>query len=308
MSILLQCLRKVLIASLPLSLFADITLLPSQEPFVAPLEPTPIVKPYRSPTVAALLSTLGPGLGHYYLGDPRVGTELLGSYLVGSIGAFAARNDASLYATTISTLGGISLYSIYAAYRDAHLYNGNPPLALPRENLENLAKAPFQWSIIKKPEVWGACIGALALGTTLTYYVYVNSPCAAFKTTYIEPLRAFPVAIGEESLFRGLLQTSLSDNLSPWGAITLSSLLFGAAHIPNALQFEPSKRWRYYSFSVPFITCLGAYMGWLTHKNHSLKESVALHTWYDFVLMGAGALASQAMIGGKTDVSYGWYF
>jgi len=104
------------------------------------------------------------------------------------------------------------------------------------------------------------------------------------------------------------MQTVLTEKLPPWSAITLSSLAFGAAHIPNAMQFNPSQRWRYYAFSLPIITSFGAYMGWLTYKNRSLKESVALHAWYDFVLMSAGALASKAAIGGKTHISHSWEF
>jgi hypothetical protein len=38
----------------------------------------------------------------------------------------------------------------------------------------------------------------------------------------------------------------------------------------------------------------GVYDGWLTYKNHSLKESVAMHVLYDFILLGIGALASQS--------------
>jgi membrane protease YdiL (CAAX protease family) len=208
----------------------------------------------------------------------------------------------------VSTVQAVSLYGIYAAYRDAKLYNGNAPITMPKDDFKQLSTAPLQWSVIKKPEVWGACLGALAVGVTTAYLAYPEEVTARVKTTYIEPLSALPIAIGEESLFRGYLQTSLTEVLPPWGAITLSSLAFGAAHIGNAQSMEPSDRWRYYTFSLPIITGLGGYMGWLTYKNRSLKESVALHAWYDFALMCAGAIANTAVIGGRTQVAHSWEF
>jgi membrane protease YdiL (CAAX protease family) len=328
---MLERLRKLLTVLLPLSLFAQAQELPTlSEPDpevgevalgesiqVSPIsfslpEPTEqapfLVKKTKSPTVAVLLSSLVPGLGHYYLGEPRVGSGLLGGALLGGASAYATRNDPSLFATSLYTVRAVGGYGIFAAYRDAKLYNGNPLLTMPRDDFKSLTAAPFQWSVLKKPEVWGACLGALALATTTAYFAYPEDASARIKTTYIEPLSALPIAIGEESIFRGFLQSSLGEVLPPWGAITLSSLAFGAAHIPNAQHLEQSHQWRYYTFSLPLITGLGAYMGWLTHKNHSLKESVALHAWYDFSLMFAGALASKAAIGEKTEIFHSWEF
>lgn len=36
--------------------------------------------------------------------------------------------------------------------------------------------------------------------------------------------------------------------------LDLSSLLFGAAHIGNAARLSSEQQWRYYTFSLPFIT------------------------------------------------------
>lgn len=266
------------------------------------------IKKTKSSSIAVLLSSLVPGLGHYYLGDIRVGNELLGSVLVGGASTYAMRKDPALWITSATMVQSIGFYSIYAAYRDTHFYNGNPPLFMPKEDYKALSAAPFQWSIIKKPEVWGAFLGSLTVAFTVAYFAYPQEACARIKTTYVEPLRALPVAVGEESLFRGFLQTSLADTLPAWGAISLSSLIFGAAHIPNAQRLEPSQRWRYYAYSLPVITGFGAYAGWLTYKNHSLKESVALHAWYDFALMSMTVLASTAAIGRETYISHSWEF
>lgn len=277
--------------------------------FSEPVEAAPpFIQKTKNASVAVLLSTLLPGLGHYYLGDIRVGSELLGSSLLGGASIYATKDSPSLSVTSTRTVQSIGFYSIYAAYRDTYFYNGNPPPFMPREDLKSLYAAPFQWSIIKKAEVWGALLGTLGLGVTLAYFINGEAATARVNAPYIEPLGALPIAVGEESFFRGFLQTSFIETLSPWGAIAVSSMVFGAAHIPNAFQLDSHERKRYYAFGLPFITGLGAYMGWLTYKNRSLKESVALHAWYDFVVMSAGVLASQAAIRKETYVSHSWEF
>jgi hypothetical protein len=63
------------------------------------------------------------------------------------------------------------------------------------------------------------------------------------------------------------------------------------------MMLDKQDRWTYYTFGLPFIGAFGAYMGWLTHDNRSLKESVAVHTWYDFTLFALSAFgAPSAMI------------
>jgi len=113
-----------------------------------------------------------------------------------------------------------------------------------------------------------------------------------------------PVGLGEESFFRGFLQSALSETFNPLTGIILSSLLFGAAHIPNAQGLEKAERWRYYTFSLPLITGIGAYCGWLTNKNHSLQESVALHTWYDFIIFSISALATETAATGRPGFAF----
>jgi len=334
-----QLLCKFLMLSIPLSVFAqtaeEATALPLPQPAVSlepaevafndsiqaapisltPPAPTefapPVVKTTKSPTAAVLLSALAPGLGHYYLGETRTGNQLLGGALLGGAAAYAARKDESLLVTSIYTVQAVSSYGIYAAYRDAKLYNGDALPLMPRDNFKDLSAAPFRWSVIKKPEVWGGFLGALAAGVTLVYFTHPEDDAdatARVKTTYIEPLSALPIAISEESLFRGFLQSSLYEALPAWGAITVSSLAFGAAHMANVWDKEPDEQRRYYTFSIPFITAMGAYMGWLSYKNHSLQESTALHMWYDFTLMAAGVLAGKAAIGGRAQFAHSWEF
>ncbi len=279
--------------------FQKVAEMPTSEPF--------ILKPKKDPEMATLLSSFFPGLGHFYLGDSKTAGSLMGaaSMELGALvaAAYEKQKDAAIFSllTFVNTLN----YGVYAAYRDARAYNGQDLYhhKMPTEQLSDLTAAPFRWSVIKKPEVWGGCLGALAAAICVNYFAY--TPETRIASVYSDntkmqpwfPIIAFPVGIGEESLFRGVIQPRFAESLGPWGAIAASSVLFGAAHIPNALLLPQEERWRYYTFSLPLITGIGVYLGWLTQKTGSLKESVAVHAWYDFTLFSAAAIAQSAAIG-----------
>ena len=255
----------------------------------------------KSPFVTVSLASLFPGLGHVYLGEMSTAGELAGSSILGITMSSLATSQESLRTSALSVQAAWS-YGLFAAYRDVRKYNGaaNYSYRMPTDSFSDLAFAPFKGSILKKPEVWGGFLGALGLSIATAILAFPSdmqiAPINLSLSTNGDwmPMVAFPIGIGEESLFRGYLQSQLAESLNPWAGIALSSLVFGAAHIPNALMFAPQHQWRYYTFSVPFITGMGAYFGWLTNKNHSLKESVAIHVWYDFVLFAASALAHQS--------------
>lgn len=85
-----------------------------------------------------------------------------------------------------------------------------------------------------------------------------------------------------------------------WGGL-LGSLAIAMMHIPNAAVLEPQHRQGYYTFILPLMTLSGMYDEWLTYKNHSLKECVAIHAWYDFILFSIGAIANQSLVKGRTE-------
>lgn len=199
------------------------------------------------------------------------------------------------------------MYGIYAAYRDVRAYNQQDFYAykMPTESFKDLAFAPFQWSVIKKPEVWAGLLVDLSLAVGLSYLVSSKESKIGFSADgEIFPLVAFPVGIGEESFFRGFLQSSLSETFTPFGGIAISSLAFGAAHIPNGALLEHMDRRAYYTTILPFITISGFYYGWVTYKNCSLKESVALHSWYDFVIFLASYSVAQSTVVGNPSFSF----
>lgn len=248
--------------------------------------------PRKNAFWAATLSGLIPGLGHVYLGDYKMAGVFLGSYgIFGGLGLANLGNE-TFRSSNLITLQNLGFYSAYAAYRDTRAYNHfeGYNYSMPTDSFAELALAPFQWKVIKKPEVWGGVLGALSIGFGLSYFIFsddLKTDCninLASSNKSFFPLMAFPIGLGEEAFFRGYLQSLFAESLTPWGGIALSSLCFGAMHTFNALEMDKGLRKRYFTYGIPLITSFGAYFGWLTYKNHSLKESVAMHTWYDFTL------------------------
>lgn len=93
----------------------------------------------------------------------------------------------------------------------------------------------------------------------------------------------FFTAWSEEFLFRGILQNLLSKSLkSEWSGLIAASVLFGAAHLPNGVQW-PNVNWRYGILA----TIAGAFYGWTWKKTESLFPSALVHaavdvTWHFF--------------------------
>lgn len=264
--------------------------------------PEPVLAlPKKNAGVAAALSMFIPGLGHVYLGDLKTSGSLFGTCATAGALTFVDGASTEFKITTLVTRTNTQSYGIYAAYRDARNMNGqsNYSYKMPNDSFKDLITAPFRPSVLMKTEVWGGLLGAFSLAAGVTYFALPSDATIQFSlssSNTIFPLAAIPIGIGEESLFRGYLQSQLCEYMPPAAGIAISSLAFGAMHIPNALILPEQDRMRYYTISLPFITTLGAYFGWITHKNHSLKESVALHAWYDFVVFAASSTMSKAAI------------
>ncbi len=78
--------------------------------------------------------------------------------------------------------------------------------------------------------------------------------------------------VGEELLFRGVVQRALESPLGLWPALVVASLIFGAVHAINA------------SYAV-FATLMGIYLGWLWVVSGNLLVPIAAHAAYDFVTL-----------------------
>ncbi|MEO7402767.1 MAG: CPBP family intramembrane glutamic endopeptidase, partial [Burkholderiales bacterium] len=78
--------------------------------------------------------------------------------------------------------------------------------------------------------------------------------------------------IGEELLFRGVIQTKLGDWMTPLIGLCLTSFLFGLAHALSKLYFA-------------FAIIVGAFLGWLSLHYHDLVAPMVAHGLYDFVAL-----------------------
>lgn len=287
----------------------------SQKPFHLTEAPAPHLQKnfFKNSFLTVGLSLLAPGLGHVYLGDMKTAGGLFGTVGLAAGTISISPADPFIFSNSALTIQTTWLYGLYAAYRDVRIHNGQVGYTykMPTDNLVDLISAPFSWSVIKKTEVWGGLLGSFAIAVTATYFAFSDQSFTASSIPLkriFSPLAALPVGIGEESFCRGFLQSIFSEALTPWGGIFLSSLIFGALHIPNAWDMEPQDRRPYYTVVVPLLTLSGVYDGWLTYKNCSLRESVALHTLYDFTLFSLSALFGQSTLKERSNFAIAFPF
>lgn len=83
---------------------------------------------------------------------------------------------------------------------------------------------------------------------------------------------ALLAGVGEELLFRGVLQTKFVDWTTPIVGLLLTSLLFGLAHALSKIYFL-------------LATLIGACFGWLTLHYNDLVAPMVAHSVYDFVAL-----------------------
>ncbi|MFO0844672.1 MAG: CPBP family intramembrane glutamic endopeptidase [Gemmataceae bacterium] len=90
-------------------------------------------------------------------------------------------------------------------------------------------------------------------------------PCSVIDLLGISCL----AGLGEEMLFRGVVQDALGQHVPPWAAVLLAGAVFGALH-----AVTPS-----YAF---FAALMGAYLGALYLLSGNLLAPVVTHALYDF--------------------------
>jgi membrane protease YdiL (CAAX protease family) len=93
-------------------------------------------------------------------------------------------------------------------------------------------------------------------------------PCSLVDLAAISVL----AGLGEEMLFRGVLQTVFSRWLPLGLALALASVLFGLLH------------WITTMYAV-LATLMGAYLGWLYLHSGNLMVAALTHALYDFVAL-----------------------
>ncbi len=80
---------------------------------------------------------------------------------------------------------------------------------------------------------------------------------------------ALLAGVGEELLFRGLIQTALTTYVAPVAALVLASVVFGVLH------------WLTPAYAV-IASVLGAWLGFLFVYTDNLLVPILMHTLYDF--------------------------
>lgn len=85
-------------------------------------------------------------------------------------------------------------------------------------------------------------------------------------------LIALSAGVGEEMLFRGVVQSALGSWLGVYWGLVLASVLFGLLH-PISLPY------------VVVTTCVGFYIGLTYLLSGNLLTAIVAHGLYDFVLM-----------------------
>jgi membrane protease YdiL (CAAX protease family) len=83
---------------------------------------------------------------------------------------------------------------------------------------------------------------------------------------------AILAGVGEELLFRGVMQTKLIEWTSPYIGILLASLLFGLAHALSATY-------------LIFAITVGVFLGWLALHFNDLVAPMLAHGLYDFLAL-----------------------
>jgi membrane protease YdiL (CAAX protease family) len=206
-------------------------------------------------------------------------------------------------------------YGIFASYRDARLARNDLGSSYPvsPEGLPDLVTAPFRPRVLARPWFWvglplmvGSAFAFTALvapedfgentrslrdggGVWFLGRHYGTRTGVLLGEAYYGSL-FLPVGVGEEALFRGVVQPAMADWLGLWEGWAVTSLLFGAAHIGNFAG--QSDGFATAVKAVPFITTVGSYMGFTAIRTgYRLETSVALHFWYDFLLGTASFIA-----------------
>ncbi|MGH8443116.1 MAG: lysostaphin resistance A-like protein [Nevskiaceae bacterium] len=267
--------------------------------------PAPAVEPFpiSRNTRKAVLWSLLPGGGHFYLGDTTTGVTYAGltaAFLLG--GAEVQRRNERLdrdddeVNVPYLLADKVWEYSIFTTTREALLADG---VDLRRYRLDDtptseLLAAPFSREALR-PQVWGAALLGVGLGA-LAAHDREDGPLSdvqrvrMFGGSYEQDdanrmyvASAFGISLGaataEEGLFRGLLQPYLQGLWGERAGFWAAAGTFGAAHVVGLDGgFNPA--------GVAAATAGGAYFGWLYERDgNRLAAPIAAHFWYDFALI-----------------------
>lgn len=137
--------------------------------------------------------------------------------------------------------------------------------------------------------IWGLLVWArsLRLSPVEEFFSWVDSNIVSLfrgATGWQIAVIALLAGLGEEMLFRGIIQQGLQGWLGPWPGLLLASFVFGAAH------------WVSRTYMI-FACLMGLYLGLLYWRTDNLLVPIIVHALYDFIalrlLLRQAPVASQ---------------
>ncbi len=96
--------------------------------------------------------------------------------------------------------------------------------------------------------------------------LFRNAPAG---TVFLVSLLA---GVGEELLFRGVIQGGLEGLIGAWPALILASVIFGALHALTRAYFI-------------IATLMGLYLGWIYMETGNLLIPILIHFLYDWIVL-----------------------
>jgi membrane protease YdiL (CAAX protease family) len=280
---------------------------PAADPAVgAPAEPdAPRIRLFSRRVLPAMLWSVLPGGGHFYLGDTADGlayATTAGLFIAGGL-EVQRRNenlgrDDDEANVPMLLASKVTEFGMFTATRKALERNGLDLRAARMDDTptSDLLLAPFtrpalRWEVAAAG-LLGVAGGVLAGELrdddqgSLRDVERVRMFGANYDrrdATELYAGSAFGVSLGaataEEGLFRGVLQPVLQQKFGQTGGLWMASGVFGAAHLAG-LEGDLNVG------GAVWATLAGAYLGWIYDKDGArLGTPIAAHFWYDFLLL-----------------------
>ncbi|MBF0238475.1 MAG: CPBP family intramembrane metalloprotease [SAR324 cluster bacterium] len=141
------------------------------------------------------------------------------------------------------------------------------------------------WHYVAEWTFWlpiAANVASTSPGTNVTYHIDEDLTKNEMRDWSFVQYQL--VGVGEEMLFRGVIQRGLfngfssflSKGVARWSSILLGSAIFGAAHSGEGFTANTQTAFLY-----------GVYLGWVYHPaegDFDLKQAIAIHSWWDTLI------------------------
>lgn len=251
---------------------------------------------------SALLWSLLPGAGHYYLDEPDAGAAYAGTMLplIGAGIWLNERNHELDREDEVNTFWLLAAkeweLSLFTTYRSA-LRSESRDFRAARvddTSVRDFFLSPFRKEQYSDPMV----ILAGLLGIAAAVYDSRNSEHNLMDVSRIGILGAdanrewgstfygvdalglsLTAGVSEEALWRGLIQNEMELSFGRRCGLGSTAALFGAAHVVDLDGKLRGER------VVP-ATIAGFYLGYMYQKNeHRLAKPIAAHFWYNLTVM-----------------------